>query len=329
MIVNHLRSLSGIDGTDGARIRAKRRAQAEFLASLIQSHQATEAVVSVGDYNAYPIQRRLRRRRRHHQRPAGAGRPGRARQPGSRRSRSDEPGRHAGAVAAVLVRVRRQRAGSGPRPRERASRSKRFTPGRLRPQSTPTSRNRCAAMPPRPERVSDHDAVLAYFVFPTAPVVTLVGASTLDVEAYTSPSPIRAPPHTTRRARCRSRSRAASTSTLPGTTRSPTAPPTGIFTTDVTRTVRVRDSDRADHRDLPGHAGPAVAGRSPARGRAARLCGHRCERNSVRAVPPCRATSRRTSRATATRRSTGSLSTRRTCSCAPNAPGAGADGPTP
>ena len=32
VIVNHLRSLSGIDGADGERIRAKRRAQAEFLA---------------------------------------------------------------------------------------------------------------------------------------------------------------------------------------------------------------------------------------------------------------------------------------------------------
>ena len=55
VIVNHLRSLSGIDGTDGDRIRAKRRAQAEFLAALIQAHQATERVISIGDYNAFPF----------------------------------------------------------------------------------------------------------------------------------------------------------------------------------------------------------------------------------------------------------------------------------
>jgi uncharacterized protein len=55
VIVNHLRSLSGIDTADGARIRAKRRAQAEFLAALIQAHQATEPVISIGDYNAFPF----------------------------------------------------------------------------------------------------------------------------------------------------------------------------------------------------------------------------------------------------------------------------------
>jgi hypothetical protein len=54
VIVNHLRSLSGIDDpVDGPRVRAKRAAQAEFLANLIQEHQAAgESVISVGDYNA-------------------------------------------------------------------------------------------------------------------------------------------------------------------------------------------------------------------------------------------------------------------------------------
>jgi predicted extracellular nuclease len=58
VIVNHLRSLSGIDGTDGLRIRAKRRAQAEYLANLIQARQLadpTENIISVGDYNAFQI----------------------------------------------------------------------------------------------------------------------------------------------------------------------------------------------------------------------------------------------------------------------------------
>lgn len=57
VIVNHLRSLSGIDDpVDGRRIRAKRRAQAEFLAGYIQSRQAADAaekIISLGDYNAF------------------------------------------------------------------------------------------------------------------------------------------------------------------------------------------------------------------------------------------------------------------------------------
>jgi predicted extracellular nuclease len=63
VIVNHLRSLNGIDdetpdgtGTAGGRVRAKRQAQAEFLANLIQARQAkdpAERIVSVGDYNAF------------------------------------------------------------------------------------------------------------------------------------------------------------------------------------------------------------------------------------------------------------------------------------
>lgn len=56
VIVNHLLSLSGIsDASDGARRRAKRRAQAEFLATLLQSEQSqTDAnVIVVGDFNAF------------------------------------------------------------------------------------------------------------------------------------------------------------------------------------------------------------------------------------------------------------------------------------
>jgi uncharacterized repeat protein (TIGR01451 family) len=56
VIVNHLRSLGDVEAnTDtGAFARAKRLGQAEFLAGLIQERQsAGEHVVSVGDYNAY------------------------------------------------------------------------------------------------------------------------------------------------------------------------------------------------------------------------------------------------------------------------------------
>jgi uncharacterized protein len=55
MVVNHLRSLLSIDDpVDGARVRAKREAQAEFLANLLQVHQAAgENVVSVCDCNSF------------------------------------------------------------------------------------------------------------------------------------------------------------------------------------------------------------------------------------------------------------------------------------
>jgi uncharacterized protein len=66
VIVNHLRSLSSIDddvtpngtGTAGSRVRAKRKAQADFLANYIQSRQTAdpnEKIITVGDMNAFRI----------------------------------------------------------------------------------------------------------------------------------------------------------------------------------------------------------------------------------------------------------------------------------
>ena len=59
VIVNHLRSLSGIDDpVDGLRIRTKKRAQAEDIARLIQARQAadpSERIISLGDYNAFGV----------------------------------------------------------------------------------------------------------------------------------------------------------------------------------------------------------------------------------------------------------------------------------
>ena len=57
VIVNHLRSLLSItDPATGSTVRAKREAQAEYLANLVQSFQsAGEHVVVVGDFNAYDI----------------------------------------------------------------------------------------------------------------------------------------------------------------------------------------------------------------------------------------------------------------------------------
>jgi len=57
VFVNHLLSLTSIeDVPDGQRIRAKKKAQAEFLADLVQQRQiadATERIAVIGDLNAF------------------------------------------------------------------------------------------------------------------------------------------------------------------------------------------------------------------------------------------------------------------------------------
>jgi predicted extracellular nuclease len=57
VVVNHLRSFIDIDNAvEGTRVRAKRKAQAESLAALLQELQTNNpatSVISVGDYNAY------------------------------------------------------------------------------------------------------------------------------------------------------------------------------------------------------------------------------------------------------------------------------------
>ena len=58
VVVNHLRSFIDIEalGPEGVRVRAKRKAQAESVAGLLQELQSLNpgiAVISIGDYNAY------------------------------------------------------------------------------------------------------------------------------------------------------------------------------------------------------------------------------------------------------------------------------------
>ena len=59
VIVNHLRSLTSIDDpTNGNQVRTKRRAQAEYLAGLIQGRQMSdpaETIVTLGNFNAYQV----------------------------------------------------------------------------------------------------------------------------------------------------------------------------------------------------------------------------------------------------------------------------------
>ena len=58
VIINHLRSFIDIEvvGAEGNRVRAKRKAQSEFLADLLQDLQTANPstpILSIGDYNAY------------------------------------------------------------------------------------------------------------------------------------------------------------------------------------------------------------------------------------------------------------------------------------
>ena len=59
VVVNHLRSLNGLtDVPDGARVRAKRQAQGEYVANLLSELRGANPgvpVVSVGDYNAFEV----------------------------------------------------------------------------------------------------------------------------------------------------------------------------------------------------------------------------------------------------------------------------------
>ncbi len=55
VLVNHLRSLSGIvDAAGGQRVRVKRNAQAEDTSALLEERQG-ENTISVGDYNAFQV----------------------------------------------------------------------------------------------------------------------------------------------------------------------------------------------------------------------------------------------------------------------------------
>jgi hypothetical protein len=57
VIAVHQRSLNGVDDpVEGPRVREKRKAQAEFLANLIQARQVadpSEEIIALGDYNAF------------------------------------------------------------------------------------------------------------------------------------------------------------------------------------------------------------------------------------------------------------------------------------
>lgn len=186
VIVNHLRSLSGVAGIDGRRIRAKRRAQAEFLANLIQARQAAnpaERIVSVGDYNAFEFNDG-------YVDVVGTviGAPTPADQvvlaspdlvnpnltdvvetlPAAERYSFSFDGNgqildHVLVNAALMDRFSRLHF----------ARNDTDFPESLRNDST------------RPERISDHDIPVAYFFFAKAPILVLAGSNPMAVECHT------------------------------------------------------------------------------------------------------------------------------------------------
>jgi hypothetical protein len=185
VIVNHLRSLNGVDSVTDGRVRAKRAAQAEFLAALIQARQAAgERVVSVGDYNAFQFSDgyvdsigTIKGTPTPEDQVVLAspdlvnpdlvdlvdGAPA-----GERYSYSFDG--HAQVLDHVIINA------------ALLPRFSRFHTARLNADFPESLRND----PLRPERLSDHDAPVGYFTFPQAPVLTLLGDNPMTVECHTA-----------------------------------------------------------------------------------------------------------------------------------------------
>jgi hypothetical protein len=192
VVVNHLRSFIDIElvSGEGVRVRAKRTAQAEAIAELLQDLQQQNPnmpVISVGDYNAYEFSDGYTD-------PISVlkGTP----PPTDQIVAQQSPD----AVDPDYVNL----TDSLPRS-ERYSFIFEGTPQALDHvllntvarryfQRYAIARNNAdfPAAPglpgdgSRPERNSDHDMPVAYFAFPGTPVVTLNGSATMTVEAFTS-----------------------------------------------------------------------------------------------------------------------------------------------
>ena len=185
VIANHLRSLISVNdntpagtSTNGARVRAKREAGAEFLANLVQGFQAAgDKVIVVGDLNAYDVNDGyadvlgvIRGN------PAPAG--------------QDVVPAPAGLVNPILTDAvdllsasqrysdtfDGERAGSRPLPLSPKTWRPRFA-RLLTAGSMPIFPKATAPIPPAPERTSDHDPVIGYLTLPAYAAPTDVTAS--------------------------------------------------------------------------------------------------------------------------------------------------------
>jgi predicted extracellular nuclease len=194
VVVNHLRSFIDVEliGGEGPRVRAKRTAQAESLAELLQELQtqnATTPIIAVGDYNAFQFSDGYTD-------PISVikGNP----TPGSQ----IVVGQSADLVDPDFVNLTDtlpadQRYSFVFEGTAQAldhvlvnstglSVFQRYAVARMNADFPDVAAAGFLGDPARPEKNSDHDAPVAYFAFPGTPVVTLNGGATLIVEAFTS-----------------------------------------------------------------------------------------------------------------------------------------------
>ena len=192
VVVNHLRSFIGIelvDG-DGLRVRAKRKAQAEAVAQLLDDLQEASPgvfVIAVGDYNAYefndgytdPISVLVGQPTPGDQ-IVVAGSPDLVDPDFTNLTGTLTPDQRytfvfegtPQALDHVLVNAAATRY------------AQRYTIARSN-ADFPATLASLAGDASRPELNSDHDSPLAYFAFPGQPVIQLNGGATLTVEAFT------------------------------------------------------------------------------------------------------------------------------------------------
>ena len=194
VVVNHLRSFIDIEivGSEGARVRAKRKAQAEAIAGLLQELQQSNPgvpLISVGDYNAYEFNDGytdplsvLKGQPTAGDRIVVGASPDLVTPdffnltdllPAAERYSFIFEGTPQALDHILVNTVARSYL-----QRYAIARSNADFPSH---PSAGLSGNAA-----RPEAHSDHDSPIAYFTFPGTPVVTLIGSATMTVEAFTS-----------------------------------------------------------------------------------------------------------------------------------------------
>ena len=192
VVVNHLRSFIDIElvGGEGVRVRAKRTAQAEAIAQLLQDLQQQNPnlpVISVGDYNAYEFSDGYTD-------PISVlkGTPRPTDQIVAQQSPDEVDPDYVNLTDSLPQTERYSFIFEGtPQALDHVLLN---TVAQRYFQRYAIARNNAdfPAAPAltsdasRPERNSDHDMPVAYFAFPGTPVVTLNGGATMTVEAYTS-----------------------------------------------------------------------------------------------------------------------------------------------
>jgi hypothetical protein len=194
VVVNHLRSFVDIElvAGEGVRVRAKRKAQAESIAALLQQLQRDHPntpIVSVGDYNAFEFSDGYTD-------PIGTlkGTP----TPGNQVVVSDSPdlvnpdfvnltdGLPAAQRYSFVFEGTPQALDHVLANDVAHGLLQRYIVARANADFPHHADAGLSINASRPEASSDHDMPVAYFAFPGSPVVTLNGGAEITVEAYTS-----------------------------------------------------------------------------------------------------------------------------------------------